>query len=237
VLAHLAALGKRVIIRLEEDYYDHDAPQRIRGQVRDAMRLVPVDAIVMGVEPDAPFSLKYGAPSWGQDSARSHANAMAKVRQALADLGPRLISPGWTAGMKHVVDDLYPGKQAWRLECGEAYAECDANGGHVYLHVWRGWQDEFYFINQVNELAQMFHKPLFIDEVGVTDGSDVEQMRAYIRMTQMLEDEHWEAGQRVVGFVPFISTGDPGNPPVWNGKYLLKEEAAYQLLGTFMGGN
>jgi hypothetical protein len=40
-----------------------------------------------------------------------------------------------------------------------------------------------------------------------------------------------------VGFVPFISTGDPGNPPAWNSKYLIKDPAAYQLLGTFMGGN
>jgi hypothetical protein len=252
LLGHMAALQKRLILRIDEGELYTTDPYVFRQRLYAMIRSVQVEAVIIGNEPEGGHDMTFSSPNWGQDWAKHHKQVLDEVRVALSNLGAKLISPGWTVGRKREIDPLLPGRIAWRIEVGEEYGRCDGNGGHVYLNEWggeQGLQNEIGYLNQVNNLCEMYHKPVWLDEVGITQGSDLEQMRAYIRMSDMLLDRSWEAGSRVELFSPFISNGDPykrdgegnilkdaaGNPLWhWNPKYLLRDEGAYSELGRYL---
>jgi len=234
VLTYLSGRQCKVIIRIDEPLMDSVPVRELRDAVRGVLGVVSLEAVQLGNEPEHMHDLRFGSPSWGIDRARHHKHVLASVRDAVRSLNVRCISPGWTAGRKHELDDLKPGMIAWRIEVGEEYGKCQGNSGHVYLHEWRHWRDELRFLYQVNELAELWHLPLWLDEVGVTDGTDVEQMQAYLKMGDMLLNPAWPAHHRVECFIPFVSNGTPGNPPAWNPKYLLQDPEAYRLLGTWV---
>jgi hypothetical protein len=80
----------------------------------------------------------------------------------------------------------------------------------------------------------LWHKGLIIDEVGISGGhTQQEKMHAYIDIAQLLLT-HRALGSRVDALIPFVSNGDPGNPPSWDRRYLLRDPACYAELGAWM---
>src|SRR5687768_16227780 len=165
LVAHMASLGIKVVLRIDEEEIRTYTPQAYKRELQFIQKAIQVDAVILGNEPEGWHNLTFSSPEWGvrDGTARRHAERMDAVRVALTGLGVKLVSPGWTAGRKYEVDTLRPGRQAWRIEVGEEYGRCDGNGGHLYLFKWDEWADEYRFLYQASELAEMYHKPLWID--------------------------------------------------------------------------
>lgn len=262
ILARLAGMGVRLIIRLEEDYYNDEAPKRVTLQVKDAQRLVPVEAIIVGVEPDNAFNLNYGSPTWGQPHAYEHRAAAWRVFNALvaAGLGMELVSAGHT--MHSISEDEVPapGREAWAEICRPLYSQMDGAGAHIY-----GYGSDGHYINTVRALfalkaaQERFHKPIWIDEIAFDSGSQVERMDAVLRFARLME-RHWNGKEwiphplshRVRMICPFVSNGDPykrdaqgnilrdaeGKPLThWKPELLINNPQAYELVGRYMAGN
>jgi hypothetical protein len=86
----------------------------------------------------------------------------------------------------------------------------------------------------------LLHKPICIDELGVGNASmsDVQKMAAYIAVAEILlsrvDGRQHALGQRCELLCPFVSNGDPGDPPQWEPYFLLKDPACYAELGRWM---
>jgi hypothetical protein len=236
MLAHLASLQKRVVIRLTEENVFNIAPAIIRQRLDDIVRTITVDAVILGCEPENGFDMEYGSPNWGnrgdQPWVWHHAARVSLLHEALDGMPFKRVSPGWT--MRSISEDEapQPGVVTW-AECTRmAYNKFDGNAAHIYQYGWTSVVDELRFKFALKEAQARHHKPVWIDEVGISSGSDVERMRAYIAIATMLLQH--KLGDRVEMLCPFISTGDPGDPPAWDGRLLIRDAEAYRLLGAFM---
>src|SRR4051812_12587309 len=66
----IASVGARAVLRVpESDYYDDFAPSRIKNQTLAAMQNGPVEALMVGVEPDGEYILSYDSDDFGQAHA------------------------------------------------------------------------------------------------------------------------------------------------------------------------
>lgn len=236
ILARLAAMGKRVVLRLEEDYYDTQAPKRVTQQVKDVIRLVPVDAVILGVEPENGVDLSYSAPSWRQDKAYIHRAVLWSVYNALLEaLEPEVefISPGHTMHSISEDEQPAPGREAWAEICRPLYSQLDGAGFHLY-----GYGSDGHYINTVRALfalkaaQERFHKPVWIDEIAFDSGTQVERMDAVIRFARLMESH--ALGERVRMVCPFVSNGDGSAYP---SRLIITDPQAYELVGRYMAGN
>lgn len=246
-LLALADRGCKVIIRVNEnDYYADDAPLKIAARAIMVRQVCPVDAVICGNEPENAQNLAYGSATFGQDFAFVHRKRFDDVRILLQQTGVRVISPAFTCRMITESDKPQPGEQTWWDICTDTddkrvpgdgqfgYHSADGNGAHCYQHNWLGPVDEIRFAFMLQRLQTTFHKPLWIDEVGINSGTELERMAAYIDMAEMLLDRKYYYGQRVEFFTPFVANGDPGFPPAWSPGYLIRSHAAYEMLGNWM---
>ncbi|HYP39344.1 MAG TPA: hypothetical protein VEX13_03205 [Chloroflexia bacterium] len=235
VLSRLRQEGRRVVLRIEEHTYSTDgAPAAIRSRFRTMRQLVNIDAVIIGCEPDDLVpSLEYGAPSWGQDHANEHQFRLDRVRAALQPEGVTLVSPGLMMRSISEDDAPQPGKVTWREIIAPAYNKCDGNGVHIYGHKWESFVDALRAKFALKQAMELFHKPLWIDECGFGLGTETTAMNGWISFAGMIMAQPRLAA-RVEMICPFVSNGDPGDPPVWPRRYLVRDTAEYQRLGTFL---
>jgi hypothetical protein len=235
-------MGCRVVLRVnEESYYNDEASRRVLNQVFTAMQHCPVEAVIVGNEPDNAQNLSYGSNTWGQPFAYVHRKRFDDVRRALQSVGIQVISPALI--MRSISEDEAPapGQIAWREilclpDSGYGYLDAEGNGGHIYCYGWDGPVDEIRFKFALKHLLTIWHKEVWLDEVGVAGGhSPTEKMRAYIDMAEILLHNRG-LGSRVNFLCPFVSSGDPGNPPAWSPGFLIRDPRAYEVLGQWMGG-
>lgn len=234
ILSRLNTMGIRLIARLEETYYEPNAPARVLIQVTEVMQHVAVDALILGVEPDNAFDMTYASYTWGQNHAYRHRDALWAVFNVLraAHLDIDLISPGHT--MHSISEDEVPapGREAWAEICRPLYSQLDGAGMHLY-----GYGSDGHYINTVRALfalkmaQERFHKPIWIDEIAFDSGTQLERMDAVIRFARLMENHL--LGERVRMLCPFVSNGDGKAYPA---RLIITDPAAYQLVGRYMQG-
>lgn len=241
-LRALADRGCKVVLRVNEaDYYSADAPLQIATRVMMARRDCPVDAVIVGNEPDHPFNMNYGSVGWGQEFAYVHRMRFSAVRRILQNTGARVVSPAPIMRSISEDDPPAPGRVTWReimcLSEDEGYQLADFNGCHLYAYGWDGPVDELRLKFALKQQTELWHKPLYVDEVGVSGNhTPIEKMRAYIDIAEILmsirDGRQLMIGQRVEFLCPFVSNGSPDGS--WDARYLLRDPACYRLLGDWM---
>jgi hypothetical protein len=235
VLSRLRQEGCRVVLRVEERTYSGDNdPQVIRSRFRVMRPLVTIDAVIIGCEPDDRVpSFRYGAPSWGQEHANEHQFRMDRVRAALQPEGVTVVSPGLMMRSVSEDDAPQPGRVTWREIVAPAYNRCDGNGAHIYGYEWQSYVDTLRAKFALKEALELLHKPLWIDECGFGLRSETSAMNGWISFAGMVMAQPGLA-ERIEMICPFVSNGDPGNPPVWDPRYRVRSTAEYQRLGAFL---
>lgn len=247
-LRRMRDMGIRVVLRVpEEAYYEDSAPTHIKDGVLAAMQSCPVEAVLIGNEPDAAQDLGYGASTFGQPFAYAHRRRFDAVRSVLQGVGIKVISPALI--MRSISEDEAPapGQASWReILClpdenkEYGYLEADGNACHIYGYGWDGPVDELRFKFAVKIAATLWHKELWIDEVGMTGKyTQLEKMSAYIDMAEILlsvqsDGKQHPLGRRVNLLCPFVSNGSPGDPPAWSPGFLIRDPKAYELLGQWI---
>jgi hypothetical protein len=257
-LKRMASMGIRVVLRVpESDYYDDLAPARIRNQVLAAMQSCPVEAVIVGVEPDGEFVLSYGSPTWGQqEKAYEHRRRFDAVRRMLQGVGVKVVSPGYKTavaltgggvGKAISEDDPAPaGFRDWVMintlpdhqysEFG--YDAAEGNGVHIYLYSWAGIVDQLREMIDTRWYQVLLHKPLWIDEIGIGNASTTarQKMQGYIEIADIMlsrkNGRQHPLGQRCELLCPFISNGIPNGQ--WEAYFLLNDPACYVELGQWM---
>jgi hypothetical protein len=261
-LTRLGGMGIGVVLRIDEsDYYALLDGHRLRSELDARMRAAPgvVRVVQIGVEPENGLDFRYTSPDWAQDLARRHAAATERIRRALETTGVQLITAGWTMppGGISENDPPRPGRVVWREETRWAYAAPSSdpgkwpdieNGFHLYGYGWESWVDLHRVLWALKEGQELFHRPLWIDEVGIIRRSAVDSMYAYLCIATVLLGQ---AGARVKMLCPFVSNGDPyvrdgtgkilfdaqGKPRIhWRPEYLLRDPVCYDLVARFMAG-
>jgi hypothetical protein len=242
-LQRLRQMNVRVVLRVEEGSYDAtDAPARIVQGAQAARAIADLDAVIVGVEPEGGLNWGYGSPSWGQSRAYAHRWNFDKVRIALQQAGIRAISPGWT--MRSISEDEapQPGRIAWReivslpqtLPGGmqsSGYQDADGCGIHFYQYRFASVVDALRLKFFLKQAAEMWHKPLWIDEINIDNGDPLTRMTACIAMADLLVNTNFSSGLRVAMLCPFVSNGDGIG---WNPGYLMRDSACYAALGSWI---
>lgn len=232
-LARLNSMGVSVTLRCPEDaYYDDLAPLRIRNAVQACASVCKVDAVIVGVEPESEFDFTYGSPTWGAERAYAHREAFTRVMTALKAAGFAVASPGWRIRAITEDDPPQPGEAQWAEICRLQYDRADYNAVHIYEHAWDGPVNEWRFKTTLRELEKQWHKMLLIDEIGINHGTQIERMRGYLDIAQLLLTH--PLGKRVAMLCPFVANGNPGNPPSWSPNYVIRDPAAYTLLAHWI---
>lgn len=251
-LARLAGMGCRVYLRVNEgSYYQDDAPLRIAAHVAMAREVIEVVGVFVGCEPENALDFSYTSNTYGAEFAYVHRRRFDAVRIQLQKMGVRVISPAQTCRSISEDEQPVPGSVTWREICclpemayTEAqgrfgYLSADGNGVHVYQYAWDGPVDELRLKFMLKQAANLWHKLLYIDELGVSgNATQVQKMAAYIEVAEILlsqrDGRQHPLGQRVAMLCPFVSGGDPGNPPSWDRRFLIRDEAAYRLVADWL---
>lgn len=249
-LERMRGMGIRIVVRVGEgDYYDDLAPGRIRNAVLRAQLFCPIEAVIIGNEPENALDFTYGSNTFGADFAYLHRRRFDQVRVALQVVGINVVSPAQT--MRSISEDEppMPGKVTWREICclpdssltevqGQfGYLSANYNGVHLYGYGWEGYVDELRMLFALKEAANLWHKPLFVDEIGIGgNATPLQKMAAYIAVAEILlstqDGKQHPLGQRVAMLSPFVSNGEPHGQ--WDARFLLRDPAAYALLGDWM---
>lgn len=239
----LASAGVRTICaRLNEgDYYTADARRATADRVA---RLMPkgLTHVQIGCEPENAQDMRFGSRSWGQEQAYLHGNATREMYLSLFALGVKTISAGWTerGWYRNWDEGVQPGVYPWLEETRLAYNDCDYNGAHLYMSDGTTYDIEERARAYLWEEQARRHKPLWIDELGVTPsvGDNLAKMGIYLRFASYLlrTDRRTPlggAGERVEALIPFVSNG---NGIGWDPRFILRDPAAYDLLGAWIRG-
>jgi hypothetical protein len=244
----LAQMGVSVTLRLEEpsqipiseSYYSQANHGSIRAGIEQIRRKVPVQAVIVGNEPEHPYNLAWGHP-WGNTPtpafpsaggrAQAHSDAVAALQPILKGLGVKAVSPGWTHKRITPRDDPQPGRMTWRELCAGAYNACDGNGAHVYAHNFISPEDENRYLWALGEEVARCHRSVWLNETNVnTRGiSDAERMAKVRAMAELIAAQGW--GGRVVTFCPFTSNGRDDEE--WS-HLIMRSPQAYFELGQWL---
>lgn len=230
-LQRLASMGVRLVVRLANG--ESDTIITICHVLHAAAQLVVIDFVIVGNEPDSGIDFSRGSPTWHQERAYMNAGYVKEMVPALAAVGLRAVSPAWSMRSISEDDVPQPGLTTWREIVAPAYQQCYAEAAHIYDYSWSGVVDELRFKYSLQEALEALHLNVVLDEVGVDRGTNVERMAAYIAMSRDLERIP-ALGSAVIMFCPFVSNGDPGNPPVYDRGFIMRDAAAYQALGTYI---
>jgi hypothetical protein len=230
--AHLASLGKRVVIRIADA--SEDAPHDVALVLRGLTKLVPVDGVILPPnEPDHGYDLAYGSPDWGQAAAYYARATVDLYRAAVRGVGLAAIAPALSHPPEAISEDgpPLPGRTTWAEILRPSANLCDGVASHCgYVLGWRSDVDRFRFRAGLKRAAEEAHKPLWIAEATYPTDDDLAQMACAIEQADIIMRH--PAGGRVMMYAPFISVGTPGGQ--WDERYLLTDPAAYEALGEWM---
>lgn len=254
-LWELRARNCKVVIRIpESDYYQDADPIRIKDAVFAAMQFCPIEAVIVGVEPDDQYVLSYGEPTWGQERAYEHRRRFDAVRRLLQPM-IKVISPGLKAAVRRtdgtvgrtISEDDPPaaGIRDWcmintlpdKKDNTFGWDEAEGNSTHMYLYSHDGIVDDLRFMIDSKWWLTLLHKPIWMGELGLGNArsNDQDKMQAYIQIAEILlsrkNGKQHPLGQRCELLAPFVSNGIPDH---WEAYYLLDDPVAYQLLGAWM---
>jgi hypothetical protein len=232
VLSRLSGLGRRVVVRIEDG--NQDAPVDIAHALSDIRHIVPIDAVIVGVEPDTGCDMRMGSPSWCQQKAYASLPHTGALIEAIQGLGLPAVSPSLSYPPDCISEDgvPMPGRTTYREIVAPTWQRADGCGVHLYCLGWSSVVDRLRFKFGLKWAAETWHKNLWIDEVGVILGSNMAQMAAYIEMAEIIM--HHPVNPRVMLFCPFISAGAANGQ--WDERFILRDPACYQLLGNWMRG-
>jgi hypothetical protein len=234
VLAHLAGLGKRVVIRIASA--DEDTPGACAAVLRSVAKMVTVDGVILPPnEPDHGHDLTYGSPDWGQAAAYYARSIIDVYRGAIRGVGLQTIAPAMSHPPEAISEDgpPLPGRVTWREIVAPSAHLCDGVASHCgYTLGWQSDVDRFRFRYGLKRAAEEAHKPLWIAEATYPTDDDMAQMACAIEQADIIMRH--PAGERVRMYAPFINLGDPGDPPAWDSRYIIRNEAAYHLLGQWL---
>lgn len=241
VVAGLRAIG--MVIPIEAVIIGNEVQE-----VGNDPRKLPTGEVVYS------FDMTKSSTNWGNKPTREHPQGkmfehrfyMKAVIDAIREAGipVKLIGPAWAHHQITETDPEQPGLDAWIAACRDVWAMLDGFGLHVYEFAWPGIAggseiDRERFIKTLDrEFARIARikpdMPVWLDEANIVKGDDVDQMRACISMASILEDKGRPYHKRAEFFCPFVANGDPGNPPAWPPNFLIRDRAAYTLLGEWM---
>lgn len=231
-----------ITVRLNEsDYYTSEQRRVSTDRIARLMRL-GLTHVIIGVEPENAVDMRYGSRTWGQEQAYLHGNATREMYLSLFALGVKTISAGWTVRgwFRNWDEGVQPGVYPWLEETRLAYNDCDYNGAHLYMSDGTTYDIEERARVYLWEEQARRHKPLWIDELGVTPsvGDNVAKMGIYLRFASyLLRTDRRQplggAGERVEALIPFVSNG---NGIGWDPRFILRDPAAYDLLGAWIRG-
>ena len=250
LLRQLQDAGVReVAVRLWATDYDRESARRSTRDLVASKQRLGVKYVILGREPENGFDMRYGSRSWGGPEAFSEANNAHAMYTLLFPLGVKVVSAAFTY-RAHYRDwnsaaspqgGLQPGVYVWTEETRMLCDEVDYNGFH-----WGGADGTAYDIGErmrvsLWEAQARHHKPLFIDEVAIDRGDPVFRMTTYLHLaTLLMESDRTKpfggSGERVEWLCPFISAGDPGNPPQWPPDQILRDPRCYALVREYMAG-
>lgn len=236
LLAHLQDAHKRVVIRMTNEDACTVPPGSVRFLLEDYVRRgFPVEAVILGNEPERSYDTCYGSPDWGlgYDGAWTHANRADAYRRTLQGIGGiKVIAPAFSRGAISEDDAPHPGQESWAEVCRAVYDACDGQGFHLYQYAWKSPVDSLRLRFALQRGEERHHRNLWIDELGIDTGTPVERMAAYIDVARLLERHPY--GERVEFLCFFVSNGDGQG---WGKNYIIRDRQAYKLLGSFMAGN
>jgi hypothetical protein len=208
-------------------------------EMHSIKKWVQVDGAIIDNEPEHTYDMRYGSPTWGHQHAYQHRRDMEAALYVLRPLGIRVCSPGWTSRVKDFnwKEGLFPGEQSWLEVTRIEYNRCDYNGLHAYTYDGTAYDINERMRRIFHREQERRHRPLWVNEIGVDRGTQVERMAVYIEIARQLMTTNtasvwYGAGERVEGFTPFVSNGTPNGH--WDAGYLLRDPACYALLGEFM---
>lgn len=241
LLRRLALRAVALIVRIEEDC--PDSVVQIVTNLVSISKTMHLQAVILGCEPDAYAGRDWtytSTSTWGQDRAWQSAfkvNTLRMTIKACPDLSEvEVVAPALSIPDEMISEDgvLQPGRTTWLKIVGDTYDECDAEAAHLYDIDWPGVAPALRFKFAFKRIAEERHKSLYIDEVGVVlNCDDVGKMQTFIDLASIiLAKADWAARVRL--FCLFISAGDPGPDKAWNHRLLVKDEAAYRLLGQYV---
>lgn len=242
VLTEAAKRKLRVILRLTADDMQR-ALFTLTADLRAVSSLLVPSAIILGVEPDAGFKAEWGT-DWGDQAAWGHVARLRAVADALHPFGIPLVSPGHLSRPYTESEPPQPGIMPWREICAPAYNGdlkegrsngIGANGVHLYAYSWvpGSFIDRLRLHYQLNLAATLWHQRLWIDEIGVATGTELQRMIAICDMARAIEGE--PGGNRVDKLIPFVSNGQSDGS--WNPDYVMRDPACYDALAAYLAGH
>ena len=249
LLEYLHSQGASVTLRIEEpdpghsaaSYYNESNHAGIVADFAYVNERVPVEAGVVGNEPQGFHSQQRGSPNWGnnpepefpQGRAYAHQYAVGKLRRLLKAAGYKVVAPGWKRGRVRPQQQPQPGNATWARICTDEYNACDACGAHVYEDAMQGGVDDERYLWAMGEELERIHTKAWINEGNINSPSatQVQHMEACLRMYDLLYRQAWTAGV-IESFCPFVSNGQPGQE--WSHQ-IMREAECYRILGEWMG--
>lgn len=257
-LQWLAQQGRRVVLRIEEpnhhnageiatSYYNSDTHPSIKSKLEQMMRVVSVEAVTIGNEPEHEFNLTRGHP-WGNEYSEKwrhwkgkvgvHSEAIGRLAFTLKDMPVQLVSPGWTHKRKVPKDPPEPGRADWARTCTVAYNKLQGGGIHLYGHGAETLYENGEDYNRLlwsfgHELERVHTKPWVLEiNTAPNKGSELEHMRWVCRMYEVLTGPEHSMGNDLAFYCPFTSNGIPGE--AWPQKFLMRDPACYAYLAEWL---
>lgn len=233
LLTRLMSMGRHLIVRTEQDYVG--PTWDIAVGLNAIRRVIPVDAVIFGTEADNGVDFRFGAPDWQEKAPQSAARVwalMQAVRMGVSGL--TTVAPAMTWPPEMISEDgtPQPGRTSWQDIVRLPYDSADGVASHCgYVLGWDGNAvNEWRFKVGLKREVETWHKPLWIDECTYPTDNDVAQMRCAIDEADIIMAG--ECKDRVRMLCPFISTGFVNGS--WDKKYIIRDPAAYTLLGEWM---
>ncbi len=232
MLARLVGMNCRAVLRIEQT--NADSPSVITDELRRLSFMIPIDAVILGVEPDTGIDFTYASPNWGQSRAYAHRLRANDLMSAVMDAGLPAVAPAMTWPPEMISEDgiLQPGRTTWREIVAGVYQRAAGVASHCgYVLGWDGNAinaERFKF--GLKRACEEWHKPLWIDEATFPTDDDVLQMKCAIELAAVIMSG--SANDRVKLLSPFCSAGTPGG--YWPAAYLIKDPKAYELLARWL---
>lgn len=263
-LVELGQRGVSVILNVEEpdpprahidprSYYHPDGARAILEALNIYRDFANIEAVVVGREPEHEYDLTWasdpaeggwGNTPWGvwkddwAGKASAHADAFERVVEVLRRSGVKVVSPGWTHRRITPHDPAQPGRMTWARLCAVAYNKGAAGAIHLYGHgaqtLYKDGEDYNRLVWALgNERERVHTEPWIIEaDTSPEQGGDVDHMNWCIGMYEAITNPAHANGQGLGAFIPFTSNGVPGEN--WPPRFLIRDPAAYQVLGAYL---
>jgi hypothetical protein len=232
LLAHLRDAGRSVVVRLTPEDLQRNSGAQLRQRIATMQGIGNLRAVITGCEPEIEYNFDYGYP-WRQDQAYREAERSMSVLASLTGLTVPLVAAPLSphgVGLGET-DPLYPGLFSWREILAPVYHQYQGVGVHGYTHNYQSAVDTVRLQQSLRFWASFWHKPIWVDELGINTGSWQTRMTGYLDTARWLCQPDNPVGERVEMLAFFISNGDGKH---WDASYVIREPEAYLQIGQFM---